>query len=50
MRSLTKLLLTLGLATTIGACVVETHPHHYYPYNARCAYGWYWDGYFCRHY
>lgn len=52
MRLLTKLLLTLSLATTVGACVVESYPHRYYPYypGGRCAYGYYWDGRYCRHY
>ena len=48
MRHLTKLLLGLALATTFGACYIDSQPHPYYPYSSRCSYGWYW--YRCRHY
>ena len=56
MRLLTKMVLGLSLATALGSCYVApvAPPGPYYPYPtthvSRCAYGYYWDGYYCRPY
>lgn len=53
------IMLVASLGTALGACYVESHPAGYYntgyyhPYRStyyRCPYGWFFDGYRCRHY
>lgn len=48
MRALKKLLAMLTLGGVLGACYVETTPHHYYAYQT-CRPGYTWDGYRCRY-
>jgi hypothetical protein len=49
MRYLKLAIVIATLASTLTGCYVETHDY-YHPHHPYCAYGYYWDGYRCRHY